>query len=358
MPGAASLVYVSGAEPGIRRVKRGRGFAYLNPDGSAVTDEAALARIRSLAIPPAYTDVWICRDPCGHMQATGRDQKGRKQYRYHKDWHGEQDASKFQRLVAFGRSLPALRTRIASDMQLRGLARHKVLATVVNLLDRTLIRVGNAEYAKGNDSYGLTTLQNRHVELKGASLHFRFKGKSGKVWQLRISDRRIARIVRQIQDLPGQDLFQYLDEEGQVRDVTSADVNAYIREIAGEQTSAKDFRTWTGTVLAARALSEAGPFTSKRDAASRSGARCTRWRSASATPSPSAAAAMFIPPLSMAIWRASPAPCRQMRASGRWPFSGGTGRAALPRKDLPLRAQAASSRTLAISARAAFGQGS
>lgn len=265
----ASLVYVTGAEPGIRRVRRGRGFCYLEPGGSQVKDEAVLARIRALAIPPAYTDVWICRDPCGHLQATGRDQKGRKQYRYHKDWHGEQDASKFQRLIAFGRALPALRSRIAADLQLRGLNRQKVLAAVVNLLDRTLIRVGNAEYAKGNDSYGLTTLQNRHVALKRGELHFRFKGKSGKVWQLRISDRRIARIVRQVQDLPGQDLFQYLDEEGQVRDVTSADVNAYIREIAGEQASAKDFRTWNGTVLAARALFLAGPFTSKREAASK-----------------------------------------------------------------------------------------
>jgi DNA topoisomerase I len=266
---AAPLVYVTGAEPGIRRVRRGRGFCYLNPDGSAVKDPAVLARIRALAIPPAYSDVWICREPCGHLQATGRDQKGRKQYRYHKDWHGGQDATKFARLSAFGRSLPRLRAGISRLLEQRGISREKVLAAVVCLLDRTLIRIGNAEYARGNDSYGLTTLQNRHVALKGAELHFRFKGKSGKVWQLRVSDRRIARIVRQIQDLPGQDLFQYLDEEGQVRDVTSADVNGFIREIAGEQASAKDFRTWTGTVLAARVLAAAGPFTSKRDAASK-----------------------------------------------------------------------------------------
>lgn len=263
------LVYVTGSEPGIRRVRRGRGFCYLGPDGAPLRDKALLARIRALAIPPAYTDVWICADPCGHIQATGRDQKGRKQYRYHKDWLGEQDAGKFQRLVAFGRALPALRKRVAADMAVRGISRGKVLATVVDLLDRTLIRVGNAEYAKGNDSYGLTTLQNRHVALKGAELQFRFKGKSGRVWQLRLSDRRIARIIRQIQDLPGQDLFQYLDEHGEVRDVTSADVNAYIREIAGEQASAKDFRTWNGTVMAAGALATAGPFTSKRDAAAR-----------------------------------------------------------------------------------------
>lgn len=265
----APLVYVTCAEPGIRRLKRGRGFSYVNPDGSQVRDETVLARIRALAIPPAYTDVWICLEPRGHIQATGRDQRGRKQYRYHKDWHGSQDASKFARLAEFGRVLPQLRAIVSEHMGRRGNSREKVLAAVVDLLDRTLIRVGNAEYAKGNDSYGLTTLQNRHVALKGAELHFRFKGKSGKVWQLRISDRRIARIVREIQDLPGQDLFQYIDEEGQVRDVTSADVNGYIRAIAGEEASAKDFRTWNGTVLAARALAAAGAFTSKREAASK-----------------------------------------------------------------------------------------
>jgi DNA topoisomerase-1 len=266
---AVRLIYVTGTEPGIRRVRRGRGFCYLNPDGSPVREEAILARIRAVAIPPAYTDVWICREPCGHIQATGRDQKGRKQYRYHKDWHGGQDATKFARLAGFGRSLPQLRAIVAKQMSARGITREKVLATVVSLLDRTLIRIGNAEYARLNDSYGLTTLQNRHVSLEGSQLHFRFRGKSGKVWQLRISDRRIARVVREIQDLPGQDLFQYRDEDGQVRDVTSADVNGYIREIAGDEASAKDFRTWNGTVLAARALATAGPFTSKREGASK-----------------------------------------------------------------------------------------
>lgn len=264
-----SLVYVSDSMRGIRRIRRGKGFGYRNPDGSMVADAGTLARIRELAIPPAYQDVWICPNPCGHIQATGRDQKGRKQYRYHKDWHGEQDAAKFARLIDFARALPALRRRVVDDMARRGLPRDKVLATVTDLLDRTLIRVGNAEYARGNDSYGLTTLQPRHVELKGSALLFRFRGKSGKVWQLRITDRRIARIVRSVQDLPGQDLFQYLDEEGEVRDVDSAAVNAYIRAVAGPQSSAKDFRTWNGTVLAARALAEAGPFTSKREAASK-----------------------------------------------------------------------------------------
>lgn len=208
-------------------------------------------------------------DHCGHIQATGRDQKGRKQYRYHKDWHGGQDATKFARLLDFGRALPALRARVAEDMRAKGPTRARVLATVVDLLDRTLIRVGNAEYARGNDSYGLTTLQNDHVQLNGSELIFTFRGKSGKLWNLRLSDRRIAHTVHAIQDLPGQDLFHYLDEQGQVRDVTSADVNAYIRAVAGEETSAKDFRTWKGTVLAARALFAAGPFTSKREGATR-----------------------------------------------------------------------------------------
>lgn len=266
---SSALVYVSDGVPGIRRIRCGKGFVFRHPDGSAVADEATLGRIRALAIPPAYEDVWICRDPCGHIQATGRDRKGRKQYRYHKDWQGEQDASKFARLVDFAHALPALRKRISGDLSRRGLPRERVIAAVVDLLDRTLIRVGNAEYARGNDSYGLTTLQGRHVDLKGSSLRFRFRGKSGKVWQLRLTDRRIARIVRSVQELPGQDLFQYLDEDGAVRDVSSADVNAYIREIAGPGSSAKDFRTWNGTVLAARALAEAGSFTSKREAASK-----------------------------------------------------------------------------------------
>lgn len=264
-----ALVYVSDAMPGIRRIRRGKGFAFHYPDGSAVADAETLSRIRALAIPPAYTDVWICGDPRGHIQATGRDQKGRKQYRYHKSWHGEQDASKFARLIDFAAALPALRCRIAQDLGRRGIPRERVLAAVVDLLDRTLIRVGNTEYAKGNDSYGLTTLQNRHVDVKGAALHFRFKGKSGKVWQLKLADRRIANIVRSVQELPGQDLFQYLDSEGQVRDVDSAAVNGYIRAVAGPEASAKDFRTWNGTVLAARALAEAGGFHSRREAASK-----------------------------------------------------------------------------------------
>lgn len=260
---------MSDAAPGIRRIRRGRGFSYRGHDGSAITEPETLARIRALAIPPAWTDVWICPDCFGHIQATGRDQKGRKQYRYHAHWQGEKDAGKFARLVAFAYALPALRARVREDMATRGPNRAKVLAAVTDLLDRTLIRIGNVEYARSNESFGITTLQNRHVTLKGTALHFRFTGKSGKTWELKLTDRRIAAIVRAIQDLPGQDLFQYVDEEGQVRDVGSGDVNAYIRAVAGPESSAKDFRTWNGTVLAAEALARAGPFTSKREGASK-----------------------------------------------------------------------------------------
>ncbi|HYF09354.1 MAG TPA: DNA topoisomerase IB [Acetobacteraceae bacterium] len=250
----AGLRYVADTMPGISRRPAGKGFAYRGPDGAPVRDRATLDRIRALAIPPAWTGVWICPDPLGHIQAVGRDQKGRKQYRYHARWREVRDANKYDRMAAFARALPMIRARVAEDMKRPGLQRERVLATVVHLLERTLIRVGNEDYAKQNDSYGLTTLRNQHVTVEANALRFRFKGKSGKAWQLRVEDRRIARIVRAIQDLPGQDLFQYVDEDGTVRDVTSADVNAYLREIAGEGVTAKDFRTWAGTVLAATTL--------------------------------------------------------------------------------------------------------
>jgi DNA topoisomerase-1 len=252
----AGLVYVSDEEPGIRRRKAGKGFVFLKSNGSRVTDEATLARIRSLAIPPAYTDVWICARPNGHIQATGRDAKGRKQYRYHPAFREVRDSAKFEHIVEFAKALPALRARIAQDMAGRGLSREKVLATVVHLLESTLIRVGNDDYAKQNKSYGLTTLRNRHVKVEGTALRFSFKGKSGKTWRLDVRDRRIAKVVRACQELPGQDLFAYLDENGEPRDVTSADVNAYLKEVTGRDITAKDFRTWAGTVLAALALSE------------------------------------------------------------------------------------------------------
>lgn len=268
-PEVPRLTFVSDRDPGYRRVGRGRRVRFVDVEGRPVTDEAELRRLRALAIPPAWTDVWACADPSGHLQAVGRDARGRKQYRYHPAFRRERELDKYDRLLRFARRLPRIRAVVERDLALSGHSRERVLALVVRLLELTHLRVGNEEYARVNRSFGLSTLRDRHATVRGQRVHFRFKGKSGKVWQLRISDRRIARIVRQVQDLPGQDLFQYLDEEGQVRDVTSADVNAYIREIAGEQASAKDFRTWNGTVLAARALFLAGPFTSKREAASK-----------------------------------------------------------------------------------------
>jgi DNA topoisomerase-1 len=253
---SAGLVYVSDEEPGIRRRKAGKGFVFVKPDGARVTDEATLARIRQLAIPPAYTDVWICSRANGHIQATGRDAKGRKQYRYHAAFREVRESAKFEHIVEFAKILPALRARIEEDMRKPGLSREKVLATVVSLLENTLIRVGNDDYAKQNKSYGLTTLRNRHVKVDGSQLRFSFKGKSGKTWKLDVKDRRIAKVVRACQDLPGQDLFAYVDEAGEPRDVTSADVNAYLKEATGRDITAKDFRTWAGTVLAALALSE------------------------------------------------------------------------------------------------------
>ncbi len=257
---SAGLRYVSDEEPGIRRRKAGKGFSYLKPDGTRVEDAATLDRIRSLAIPPAYTDVWICAQPNGHIQATGRDAKGRKQYRYHPAFREVRESTKYEKMLEFARALPALRTKIDEHMGLRGLPREKVLATVVHLLETTLIRVGNEDYVRQNKSYGLTTLRDPHVKVEGPQLRFQFKGKSGKTWCLQVKDRRVARIVKACQDLPGQDLFQYLDENGGSQSVTSADVNAYLKEITGSDVTAKDFRTWAGTVLAALALKEFETF--------------------------------------------------------------------------------------------------
>ena len=253
---SAGLVYVSDSEPGITRRGAGKGFSYRGPDGKRITAKAELARIRALAIPPAYDDVWICADPDGHIQATGRDAKGRKQYRYHPRFREIRDGAKYERMLDFAAALPELRARVDADMSRRGLPREKVLATVVHLLETTMIRVGNADYVRQNKSHGLTTLRDRHVKIEGAQVKFRFKGKSGKEWNLGLRDRRVARIVRSAQELPGQHLFQYLDEDGDRRAVTSGDVNAYLREISGAGITAKDFRTWTGTVLAALALAE------------------------------------------------------------------------------------------------------
>lgn len=260
------LRYVSDDEPGFRRQRRGRGFSYTDTRGRPLRSPAHLARIRALAIPPAWIDVWICADPLGHLQATGRDARGRKQYRYHDRWREHRDAVKFDRMLEFGRKLPAIRRRVGRDLGRRGLPREKVLAAVVSLLDLTLVRVGNGEYARENGSYGLTTLRDRHADVRGSRIRLRFKGKSGKQHEIHLRDERLARIVKRCQDLPGQNLFRYEDDEGAVSDVTSEDVNAYLREITGEDFTAKDFRTWAGTVLAACALAQAGECRSRRQA--------------------------------------------------------------------------------------------
>ena len=254
---AAQLRYVSDSRPGIQRLRHGRAFRYAGLDGQAVHDLLTLRRIRSLAIPPAWTQVWICPVAHGHIQAVGRDARGRKQYRYHVRWRAVRDEAKFDRVLQFGRALPAIRERVGKDLERPGLPREKVLASVVRLLETSLIRVGNVEYARENGSYGLTTLRSRHVTVEGARVRFEFRGKGGKPHTVDVSDRRLAAVVRRCQDLPGHELFQYLDEDGQRQAIDSADVNAYLREIGGEEFTAKDFRTWGGTVLAACAL--AGP---------------------------------------------------------------------------------------------------
>jgi DNA topoisomerase-1 len=265
---AAGLRYVNDTLPGIRRRRTGKSFRYIGPDGAPVRDQRALERIKSLGIPPAWTQVWICPLPNGHIQATGRDAKGRKQYRYHPRWREIRDETKYTRLVAFGEALPRIRDQVERHMALPGLPREKVLATVVRLLEMTLIRVGNAEYARENHSFGLTTMRDKHVQIRGARLQFHFRGKGGRLHEVDLRDRRLARIVQRCKDIPGYELFQYLDDEGQRRTIDSSDVNAYLREISGQDFSAKDFRTWAGTVLALLALQEqgacAGPTQAKR----------------------------------------------------------------------------------------------
>jgi DNA topoisomerase-1 len=254
----AGLRHVTDGKPGIRRRRRGKGFSYLDPAGQPLRDSRERRRIEALAVPPAWTEVWICPLANGHLQATGRDARGRKQYRYHPDWRAGRDETKFGRMVPFGEALPRLRARLDSDLALPGLPREKVLAAVVKLLETTLIRVGNEEYARDNDSFGLTTMRTRHVDIVGATLRFRFRGKSGKEHEVAISDRRLARVVRTCRDLPGYELFQYLDESEERQSVDSADVNEYLRDVTGEDFTAKDFRTWGGTVLALAALRTAG----------------------------------------------------------------------------------------------------
>ena len=253
----AGLRYTHDDKPGIRRVRNGRGFRYIDPHGKPVNREH-LNRIRSLVIPPAWTDVWICLDPRGHLQATGRDARGRKQYRYHPKWRVVRDSTKYGRLIEFGRAIPVIRRRTDADLRRAGLPRPKVLAAVVKLLEKTCIRVGNDEYARDNRSYGLTTMRAGHVRISGSKVRFIFRGKSGIEHELELDDRRLARIVRQCRDLPGQELFQYRDATGDIVDIGSADVNAYLKDVTGESFTSKDFRTWAGTVLAAGLLHACG----------------------------------------------------------------------------------------------------
>lgn len=265
---SAGLRYVSDTSPGIRRRRAGKGFSYVGPGGRPIRDAGTLARIRSLAIPPAYTDVWICPDADGHIQATGRDARGRKQYRYHPRWREVRDETKFGRMLAFSEVLPEIRKRVDRDLRGAGLSREKVLAAVVQLLECTGIRVGNDEYARTNDSFGLTTLRDDHVEVNGSTMSFAFRGKSGKDHTVELNDRRLARIVSRCQALPGEELFQYVDEAGEQQTIGSGDVNDYLKSITGQEFTAKDFRTWNGTILAVAALRELGPAATEREARS------------------------------------------------------------------------------------------
>ena len=263
---AAGLRYVTDAKPGIARVKSGKGFRYVAPDGKPVRDAETLGRIKSLVVPPAWTKVWICTNPNGHLQVTGRDGKGRKQSRYHPKWREARDETKYERMTLFANALPGIRERVDHDLGLVGLPRPKVLATIVSLMEATLIRVGNEEYAKENGSYGLTTMRHKHVEVEGSKITFEFLGKSRVHHTIDLQDRRLAKIIQRCEDLPGYELFQYLDREGERHSIDSSDVNDYLREITGEHFTAKDFRTWAGTVLANVTLHEFAPFASATEA--------------------------------------------------------------------------------------------
>ena len=252
----SDLHYVDDTQPGITRKKLRGKFCYYDPAGQRITDQDEIKRINALAVPPAYTDVWICADPCGHLQATGRDARGRKQYRYHPRWREVRDADKYSRLRDFGLALPKLRQQLETLLAAPGFSRDKVMATVITLLDATLIRVGNSQYARDNRSYGLTTLRNRHVEVNGTAIQFQFRGKSGVEHQITVKDRRLARIIKRCLEIPGQNLFQYLDENGERQTVSSSDVNAYLQTLTGADFTAKDYRTWAGSALALAVLRE------------------------------------------------------------------------------------------------------
>ncbi len=263
---SAGLRYVTDAQPGITRKRAGSGWAFYSPKGKRIADDEERQRIASLAIPPAWTDVWICPDPRGHLQVTARDVKGRKQYRYHPKFREERDESKFDRMLAFSAGLPRLREKLERDLALPGLPRRKLLATMVRLLDKTLIRIGNEEYLKANKSVGLTTMRRRHVAVDGHTLTFSFRGKSGVQHEIAVTDRRLARIVKQLQELPGQELFHYRDDDGHRVSVDSGDVNAYLQELCEEEVTAKDFRTWSGTMIAARTLRDMGAAATQTEA--------------------------------------------------------------------------------------------
>jgi DNA topoisomerase-1 len=263
---AAGLRYVSDSKPGIQRKRRGSGFRYVDAAGKPLHDKQTLARIKSLVIPPAWTDVWICPIPNGHLQATGRDARGRKQSRYHPRWRQLRDETKYEHMVSFGKALPRIRERVEHDLALSGLPRPKILATIVRLMETTYIRVGNQEYARQNKSYGLTTMRGKHVEVHGSAITFTFPGKSGVHHEIDLEDRRLAKIVRRCQDLPGYELFQYLDADGERHTVDSSDVNDYLREMTGQDFTAKDFRTWAGTVLTCAELQALEAFESETQA--------------------------------------------------------------------------------------------
>jgi len=297
---AVGLRYVNDDEPGISRRRAGKGFTYRNAEGARVTDAATLERIRAMAIPPAWTGVWICADADGHIQATGRDSEGRKQYKYHVRFREARDTAKFGRILAFAQALPRIRERVDADLKRPGLPREKVLATIVKLLEQTLIRVGNADYIK-NQSFGLTTLRDRHVCIDGAEMRFQFRGKSGRLWSVGLNDRRLAKVVRACQDIPGQHLFQYVDDEGERRAVGSADVNAYLKAITGADFTAKDFRTWAGTRLCAAALAETPPPRSQAEAR-RAVAAAIRQVSQALGNTPAVCRSGYVHPAVIAAW--------------------------------------------------------
>jgi len=298
-----ALAYVHDHDPGLRRIPAEGGFTFVDETGGGIDDPDTLARLRALAIPPAWTEVWICADPAGHIQAVGRDARGRKQYRYHAGWRAVRDRSKYDRLLAFGRALPRLRKRIEADLARRGLPREKVLAAVVRLLELTVIRVGNDEYARANKSFGLTTLRKRHVKLAGAGAVFEFRGKSGVMHKTAFHDRRLATILRGCEALRGQRLFQYLDEHGERRPVCSNDVNAYLRGVIGEEYSAKDFRTWAGTLAAARVLAGEPPPASEAQA-KRTIAACVKAVAGRLRNTPAVCRACYIHPAVFTAWSA------------------------------------------------------